>query len=481
MEKKKIKVIDIVAPEDAKKAVFIKKEELIKPKEPVIEEKIEAEKTEIKPKIEEKVKEPDIKPKEIKTFDFSRLETKERQEIKKEDIKESLAFAPELKTRSGSRIKKYIVLFFIAIFVGGGVYSVLEFLPRVEIKIVAKKYPFNYIDWITASKDNSGVDLSNRQIPAEIFSEVRNISLAFSAHGKKQVVRKASGEIAIYNSYSSDSQTLIAGTRLEDPDGKIFRLDKKIVIPGAKIREGKIESSSIKAMVTADKAGAEYNIGPTQKFTIPGLKGTPKYDGFYASSDQAMKGGLVGELLYPTEEDLKLAKEKTTIALKETAGSFIFSQIPKEYKVVEDSQQFTVLKEASDKEADESGNFLYSLEGELKIIAFKEFDVLQLMTGLANKSLGKENLEAKEYKLEYSGSRPDFASGRLAVSLNYDSSFWQPIAVETFKNSIVRKKEGELKLFIFSLGSIEKATVSFWPFWVTSVPDNLKYIKVFVE
>ncbi len=73
-------------------------------------------------------------------------------------------------------------------------------------------------------------------------------------------------------------------TRFLALDGKIFRLTKGITVPGAKIVEGKIIPSSIEAAVIADQPGEAYNIGPVSRFSIPGLKGTPKYEAFYAES-----------------------------------------------------------------------------------------------------------------------------------------------------------------------------------------------------
>ena len=86
-------------------------------------------------------------------------------------------------------------------------------------------------------------------------------------------------------------------------------------MPGAKIEEGKVIPSLIKARVAAEKAGDEYNIGPIDKFFIPGFKGSAKYNGFYAKSESNMAGGFVGEEAYPTDEDIKSAKLKIAKSL----------------------------------------------------------------------------------------------------------------------------------------------------------------------
>ena len=62
---------------------------------------------------------------------------------------------------------------------------------------------------------------------------------------EKELNEKARGSLTVYNEYSSSPQTLVATTRFESPEGKIFRIEKNIVVPGAKIEEGKIIASTI--------------------------------------------------------------------------------------------------------------------------------------------------------------------------------------------------------------------------------------------
>ena len=54
--------------------------------------------------------------------------------------------------------------------------------------------------------------------------------------------RKASGQIIVYNAYNDNNQKLIKNTRFETPDGKIYRIQASIIVPGTKVEEGKISS-----------------------------------------------------------------------------------------------------------------------------------------------------------------------------------------------------------------------------------------------
>ncbi len=482
-KEKKIKVFDI--------APSSHRAEPIKEIKPVIEENIEIKKVPEASTSEAQMPQEEAGKEFLSKWFYKKKkvaiieeEEKEIPEIVAKPVEKSEADEDFLKdeispAKTGIRFGKYIITAFILIIVAGGAYAALEILPKAEIKITAKKTPWNFNNSVSASKNSGDIDLANKQIPANFFSEKKNVSLLYPATGKKNVEKKAEGEITIYNAYSSQSQLLVANTRFESPDGKIFKIQEKITIPGAKVENGKITASGVKAKVVADKIGAEYNIGPA-KFTIPGLKGTPKYDGFYARSEGQMMGGFIGELAYPTDDEIKTAKEKTEFALEESLTTLISSQIPADFKIIKGARQFNVIKEDVNQEVNQDGNFSVFAEGELTVAGFKELDLLELMGGLAQKELG-ESFKAKEYLLEYGAVRPDIQSGKINFSINYSGTFWQPINIKQFKNLILDKKETELKVFVFSLNGVERATVSLWPFWVKRVPNNIAKVKVEVE
>ncbi|MEK7635996.1 MAG: hypothetical protein AAB405_02815 [Patescibacteria group bacterium] len=485
IQDKKNKMIDILPFDKNKKSVVLNqksapKKEIIKPIVPLADiaanplKKI-APFNGIKENIERTERVPIAEVKTTMAEVAQKTATIENvEEILKKPKKEQFLF----QEKKSSRLKRYIIYFFLLLIGSGVFYITIAILPRAEIAIITKKSPWNFNDVIEASKDVGNIDLINKRIPAEIFQDIKNLTLSFEARGKKYVERKAIGEITIYNSYSSQSQILIKDTRFESPDGKIFYLDKKITVPGAKINEGKIMPSSIKATVTAERAGEEYNIGPVEKFTLTGFKNTSKYKGFYAVSGDSMKGGLVGNVFFPTEDDIKAAREKTAAQLLDSISTFLLAQIGKEFKIIEEGRLFTIVKENIDKEADKNGNFLVSMEGELKIIVFKESDIiLELMSKLAKETFG-QIFEIKTYNLNYKTAKYDSGSGKIALNIEFSGEFWQPINIEAFKNSVINKKESDLKVYVFSIPGVEKATISLWPRWVRKVPNLVDKIKV---
>lgn len=369
-----------------------------------------------------------------------------------------------------SRLVRFLIYSFLAVLAGAGVYVGVAVLPRVDIKIALQKKSFDFNESVSAS-------LKSSDLPAELFTQKGNLQLLFSASNKKRIEVKARGEIIIYNAYSSQPQSLVATTRFMTPDNKIFRLDKAITVPGAKVTDGKIIPSNVAAAVTADKAGEEYNVGPVARLSIPGFKDTPKYAGFYGEIKQPISGGFIGEAAVPTAEELKIARAQMAESLKETLKQRILGGLPADFKSLEGAQEFKILKEEINYKVPEPGRFGIFLDSQFKLLAFKESDV---QTFFVNKSLNKldGDYETLSAVLEYGAARVDLDKGILSFPVKAGISLRRSFDIENFRKQAAGKKETELKTLIFSLPGLETGKISFWPFWVGRAPQDLSRITI---
>lgn len=364
--------------------------------------------------------------------------------------------------------------------IGMAAYVVVAVLPRAEVALVSKKADWVYANTIGAGTNIAEVDPIGRRIPVAVFVEKKTNAFQFPATGAtKSIERKAVGRATIYNEFSESTQPLVAGTRLEAADGKIFRLKDRVIVPGATKTRGELIPASIEADVIADKAGELYNIGPVGKFTIPGFAGTTKFEGFYASSKESMTGGFIGEGKYPTTEDIRGAKESAERQMKEVIEAFLATQVvPEGFKVMESSRRFTVIRSVVNEGVDESGNFSIYIEAEGGVDALKEAQVLELMTELARQAKGDATLHIKEHTISYGDIAVDAKTKAISLPVDFKGVFWRPIDLGDFKARVMGKTQDELKAIIFSTDSLEKADVSLWPFWVQAVPNDAERVKV---
>jgi len=226
--------------------------------------------------------------------------------------------------KRGFYVKKLtLVLVLIVVIVGA--YSLSFYFSKAVVEIDLSTDIWSYEGVVKADKSVAAINPDQFAIPGNTFKDTKNETKSFRASGEKYVERKAEGELTIYNAYSSDVQPLVRATRFKTPDGKIYRLVEGITVPAAKIVDGKIVPESTTAKVVADKAGAEYNIGPTERFSIPGFEGGPKFDTFYASSDKPISGGIIGNQPYPTDKDIEDGKKEVSKSLEEALQPSVVS------------------------------------------------------------------------------------------------------------------------------------------------------------
>ena len=387
-----------------------------------------------------------------------------------EDSKKTPASAPKKPRRFRNLV---VLVVFIALLSGGGAYA-YQFLPKAEINLISKKADWGYSGEVL-------VDKAGAEVMGQLFSKEQNQSFSFPASGRGGVERKAKGTITIYNAFSSSQQYLVATTRFAAPNGKIYRLDAGVTVPGAKISNGGILPSSIDASVSADKPGAEYNTGPIAKLMVPGFQGTPRYAGFYGELKNGASGGVVGETLYPTAEDISKGKESARKSIEEGLKTFLLAQIDSEFRVVPGASEFEIVKENVVEDVASDGKFSIFVDAKMNMTAFREGDMVRFLEAKAQKELGPEFKVSSDYDLKFGEAKLIPKEQKLTVSVTFKGMFAYAIDISNFKGLAKGKAEDDLKSLIFGMPGVQSATVNLWPFWVKSVPPKEDKIMVNVE
>ncbi len=444
---------------------------------PIFKEEIKAV-TDILPRIKKKELISRPKPLEAKMTEF----------IQEKEVRETKIFKKTRKEKSSlSEILKISAWVCVFVVIGAIVYfSLFWFLPKARISITFKKEVINFQNLVEANKDFFEGKIENNKItiPGELISVSKNLVMKFPASGREKVEKKAKGKLTIYNVFSSAPQTLVANTRFLSPDGKIFRLDKQVVIPGAKVIEGRIEPSSIEVEVTADKPGEEYNLKSVSGiWRIPGFQGTPRYEGFYAKAFGPFSGGFIGEKQVPTKEDIEKAKTKMTELLK-TALENQFLVVKEKLKFLEGSSDFKITQINVNEEVDEKGQFEVFLETTMKKIGFDEEILKKTIVDDFKKNLKNKinyELDLTDFEMKYNNVSGNFEQGSLVFVINGRIIFKPSFDIEKFRKEISGLSRFDLANLIYNLPGLENARISLWPFWVNSVPRFQSRIELKVD
>ncbi len=314
------------------------------------------------------------------------------------------------------------------------------------------------------------------ELPIEMMQLSRAEKGTTIPTGKKQINRKASGQIMVYNAFSSDPQTLIKNTRFEAPDGKIYRTDKTIVVPGTKVIEGKIIPGEAETTVFADKPGEEYNIELVD-FTIPGFENSAKREKIYGRSKTEMKGGFVGEVSVIAESDIKNLQSSLREKIKNYFSGAVKNPKPEDFLLYDGAKQIVFENKNNGFKAGDESNLLEFEESAVFYgFLLKKTDVSQM---LAEKYLRPEiayeveivNSEKLVFELK------NFTPTTVVFRLKGTAHFSRKIDNNALKNSLIEERKEPNSAFQ-KYPSIEKARIVFKPSWWKFVPKDSSRIAI---
>ncbi|HUO50767.1 MAG TPA: hypothetical protein VMU25_04365 [Candidatus Paceibacterota bacterium] len=299
------------------------------------------------------------------------------------------------------------------------------------------------------------------------------------ATGTQHVETKASGSITVYNDYSTSPVKLIKNTRFATPNGLIFRTPDDIVVPG------KVGTTPghVTVTVVADQAGQQYDIGPTPRFTVPGLQNVPAmYSNIYAQSNASTTGGFVGDqpAADPSAAQKAIAdirgriEQKIRESLKVQSGSTI---------VLPDLIQITYQDQPPAK--DQSGGVVLAEQAHVVIPQFDEQSFAQTLA----QSIGTDTTGATLSFVpgkDFVAAANNIASTTLGTDpiqfslAGTGTLVWQ-VDAGALAQALAGKDQSAFSTIESGFSGVQEAHARIEPFWKTTFPTNPTDIKVVIQ
>lgn len=350
-----------------------------------------------------------------------------------------------------------------------------SFLGNAQVIIKPQKQKLDFELPVTVSTNTADIETGSNKIPGQFLSFKAEASKDFPVTGEEEVVRKARGEITVFNNFNSDPQNLVATTRFASSKGLIFRITRPITIPGAKLVNGKLNPGSVTVEVIADKPGQEYNIN-ADRFTIPGFAGTPKFTSFYGESSQPMARGMIGRAKIVTEKDFNQAKEAVT---KEALDKSLENLKNKtgNLQILEPINNDLVSLKSTAEIDDSTEGFAMTAVAETKTIGFSKDDLFQIIEGFINKN-GNLMLLKDEASVDYKNVKYDFEKNILTFTVLVKGEAAARVNEDKLVEGLLGLKQNQIKDYLLGFKEIESARVVLSPFWVKTVPKNKQDIHV---
>lgn len=372
-----------------------------------------------------------------------------------------------------------IALFFMSII---GAYSFGTLTAGAEITIYPKVRSINVNAEFTAYKEKRAGELSYEVLTLEATGE-RQVK----ATGQEEVSVQTTGEIEIYKT-TPGTERLIKNTRFATSDGKIFRIQESVVVPGAiKMADGTTKPGVIRAQVFADEAGETYNIPAKTKLTVPGFKENnfaELYNAIYAENPIAFTGGYKGPRFIINDDELATAKQSLQLELRDTLRAKLATERPANYTVFDDSMAITynslppaqygdslvTIKEQATLQIplfnrDDFASFIaketivgYDINEKVKINNINDLTFAYTDPAIANTNIA--NLESLPFKI----------TGLPVIVWTYEE--------DALKAALAGKEKTALPLALGQYSQESRSTLKIRPFWKTTFPDDVKKITV---
>lgn len=367
----------------------------------------------------------------------------------------------------------------------GTIFFVL-FLIVILTYIILMTYVFNSVSISFTPKHKEINNLTNKtfvfsqestpgtvlyKLATATLSESKSLPMSLT----KKVEAKASGVINIYNNYDSNNQKLVKNTRFETSDGKVYRTNDSVVVPGKKGDT----PGTVEVAVTADSYGANYNIDPTD-FTIPGFKGSDKYKGFYAKGKEKFSGGASGDMSIVSDSDLNSAKDELSLTLDKKIKDLLKKEKKDGLFNIEDSIQVVFENNEKDIKSGSTSNFTIKATGYM-IQADKNSLARNIIA--MDKDYHNENVRIDDIsKLHFSikDSTHLDKDNQVEVLVEGNTNVIWEINREDLAKKLLGRNSNDFRSILKDEDAIDKATPEFSSVWLSTFPDKLSNIK-FVE
>ena len=366
--------------------------------------------------------------------------------------------------------------------IGGGVLLLIIFLvwatwfaPHATVIITAKTKGVKVSETVKLTTDDT-VSAKNDSIKVQKRELQKEISVEFEATGKKNVGEKATGSVKFSNS-SKNSVTIAAGTILKNNDLS-YVLSSSVTVPAATLSwdcSDRTCSGTATASVRAAEGGSQYNAASgSMSISVDGIK---------ASLMSPTSGGTDKTATVVTASDVASAKSKLNEQKDNSLKNQLASSFGSSAKVITDSysenRSDPVPSVAVDSEA--SGSVLLKSTITASMLAADKSDIKSFIDAKIREDDIGDKKSQKIYdsgvdKAEFSQFTDRGGIKSLVVTAN--GKIGPEINESKVKEQAKGRTYGDVQSSIESIEGVEDVDVKFSPFWVRSVPNDIKKINV---
>lgn len=362
--------------------------------------------------------------------------------------------------------------------IGGGILALSGFLvwaiwfaPQATVTIAAKTTPYN-VSQQSVARPGADLDVESAVLPAHVANKKQTKSVEFTATGKKEVGKKASGTVN-YTKSTPGSATISAGTKLSTEGGLVFVTSTDVTVPGAELGwdcPSRLCPGEASGGVTAENRGTNYNSADGT------MSGGPR--GVAAALDGPTSGGTDKTVTVVSDADVVKAREELAGVDEEE----LKTELQKEFDgqdviVIEESFRVDVAtpsvspaigEEASEASIKSEVTYQMAAVDESDLEKIIDRNVTQQLEGLPGQRIYKHGVDDVRI------SQLNIENGNYSFVVETTAYAGPQIDEKQLATQLTDKVEGEIQEVVKSRDGVQNVEVNFSPFWVNRVSSEDK-------
>ncbi|MEP6710688.1 MAG: hypothetical protein ABJA64_03130 [Candidatus Saccharibacteria bacterium] len=378
------------------------------------------------------------------------------------------------KAKAGSKVPNFNKFRKKLVLIIGGSVLLLIFLiwaiffsARATVVITAKTTSKPLSQTVTLSTTAATSSAVNT-IHALRQEQKKTVSVDFDATGQKDAGSKATGTVQFStNQINKLGSTIPAGTQLTSSSGSVYVTTQSVTFDINNY-------GGANAGVAAAENGTQYN-GATG-----GMSGAPS--GVSANLTGPTSGGVTKMVTVVTAADVQKAAEQLATQEDSTVKTKLQNAFGKGVKVIDTSYSLAKSDPVSVPAVGAEATAKAKLSTEL---TYSMFGVAQSeLSDFLDDTLAKKIENEKDQRAYDNGAEKaaftDFVTkdGATTVKITANGQVGPKINDDDIKGQVKGKRYGEVQSQLESINGVDAVDVKFWPFWVSSVPNDVKRISI---
>ena len=356
-------------------------------------------------------------------------------------------------------------------------FSLSFIFEHATVTITPKQIPlsFDVTDSFVAQKDSTDPDAISYTVMKLDGSESIKIP-GTPAEGTSIASR---GKVVVYNNFTSTAYPLIKNTRLQSADGRIYRIQSAVTIPGYTKSGTTTTPGSIEADVYADVGGEVGNLDKGD-LTLPAFKDKPQFDKIYARTKIPIAGGLSGASYTVSADAASTAGASLKDKLKASLIAKAKVQVPDGYLFYDGATSF-VADDTPQTPSSTTADVPVALSGTIYAYLIKQDT---LVKAIAKKFVSQYNGESvtvpniSSLTLTPAGTLDPSNDNSFSFTMGGDGKLLWSVDDQGIRLALAGKSKSEFNNILSTVSGIDKADMVIKPFWKRSFPDSIARITV---